>query len=219
MLVAIGDIHGYQPALTALMARVFERINPYRDTVVFLGDYVDGGGLVRELVMQLRGYQERYPHWVFLLGNHEQMLLDALDCIDNRLAYLSWYTQGGAQTLASYPNGYVSEDDVAWFRSLPLWHETDGFYFVHAGLLPGKRPDECERDDLLWIREPFLHSDERWPKRVIHGHTYTPTPQVRPNRININTMNRGGGTLTAALLDDACSDHQEFITVSLGDAA
>lgn len=212
MIVAIGDIHGYQPALTTLMAKVVDRINPNRDTVIFLGDYVDGGGLVRELVAQLRGYQERYPHWIFLLGNHEQMLLDAIDTPNDQIAYLSWYTQGGAQTLASYPNQRICENDVAWIRSLSLWHETACFYFVHAGVIPGKCPGDCARDDLLWIRGPFLESDYCWGKRVIHGHTYTATPQVRPNRININTMNRGGGTLTAVLLDDAAPDQHEFIT-------
>ena len=58
------------------------------------------------------------------------------------------------------------------------------------------------RHDLLWIREPFLSCDERSRAVVVHGHTPTAGPVVRPNRIGIDTGAVLGGALTCAVLEE-----------------
>jgi serine/threonine protein phosphatase 1 len=70
------------------------------------------------------------------------------------------------------------------------------FFFVHAGVRPGIPLDEQREADLLWIREEFLEADENFGKYIVHGHTPVRTPDVRPNRINIDTGAYATGNLT-----------------------
>ena len=78
-LYAIGDLHGHWQELGDLMRRLISDGAIWeRDTLVFLGDYVDGGPATCEVLMYLMRQQQDYPHWVFLKGNHEQMWLDAM---------------------------------------------------------------------------------------------------------------------------------------------
>lgn len=79
-LFAVGDIHGHFPELAALMTtlRTDAGLQDQLDTVVFLGDLVDGGRQSRQVVDQLMAWNKQYPHWHFLKGNHEDMMLDAL---------------------------------------------------------------------------------------------------------------------------------------------
>ena len=56
--------------------------------------------------------------------------------------------------------------------------------------------------DLLWIRDDFLLHEEYFGKVVVHGHTPTCEPDLRPNRINIDTGAYATGRLTCMVLDD-----------------
>lgn len=71
---------------------------------------------------------------------------------------------------------------------------------MHAGVRPGLPLPEQPDRDLLWIREPFLSSRQWHGALVVHGHTPTAnaTPEVRRNRINIDTGACFGRSLTAA---------------------
>jgi serine/threonine protein phosphatase 1 len=71
-------------------------------------------------------------------------------------------------------------------------YETDRYIFVHGGLVPGRAASETDSRNRMWIREPFLSSDYDWGKVVVHGHTPILEPIVRPNRIGIDTILRGG---------------------------
>ena len=64
-------------------------------------------------------------------------------------------------------------------------------------------------DDLLWIRGPFLSSDADFGQVVIHGHTITDDPEIRHNRIGIDTGAFATGRLTCLVLED---DTQEFLS-------
>ncbi len=59
------------------------------------------------------------------------------------------------------------------------------------------------REDLLWMREPFLSHRGDLGVVVVHGHTPVREPQVRPNRIGIDTGAVLGGPLTCAVLEEA----------------
>lgn len=228
MIVAIADIHGKYDSLCRLMEKLDKRddIDFDRDTFVFLGDYVDGHPDVKRVIESLRDNQQQFPHWVFLKGNHEQMMLDALLRPDPPSGvYELWFYQGGMETahswmpsdLTSYekalwsPRLGIPMDVLEWCDGLKYWHETESFWFVHAGIVPGKSPSECHPDELLWIRDQFIDSTYHWPKRVIYGHTYAAEPRIRQRTIGIDTMYRGGGKLTAVLLDDDRPDWHEFI--------
>ena len=60
--------------------------------------------------------------------------------------------------------------------------------------------DQSEHD-LLWIREDFLDSQASFGRIVVHGHTPTPAPEVRDNRIGIDTGAFYTGKLTALVLE------------------
>ena len=64
-----------------------------------------------------------------------------------------------------------------------------------------------DRGDLLWIRDEFLLSEDRFEKKVVHGHTPVPLPDFRDNRINLDTGAYSTGRLTAAVFED------EFVTL------
>ena len=74
---AIGDIHGCLDKLVPLMQMI--KINPDQDLLVFIGDYIDRGDHSREVVDYLVDLKLRLPESIFLLGNHEQMLLEYID--------------------------------------------------------------------------------------------------------------------------------------------
>ncbi len=101
-------------------------------------------------------------------------------------------------TMASYrKNGNYLKVHRAFFESLPVSWETEGYFFCHAGVRPGVPLAKQKASDLLGIREPFLSSTEDYGKIVVHGHEIVSGPDIRTNRINIDTGAGRYGPLTA----------------------
>jgi serine/threonine protein phosphatase 1 len=73
---------------------------------------------------------------------------------------------------------------------------------VHAGIRPGVALDRQTRQDMMWIREPFLSSAADFGVVVVHGHTPKRAPIVMQNRIAIDTGAVLGGALTAVMLEE-----------------
>lgn len=74
-LIAVGDIHGQLAKLEQLL----EQVRPAdSDLWVFLGDYIDRGSDSAGVIAALIAFARQYPQSVFLRGNHEQMMLDAM---------------------------------------------------------------------------------------------------------------------------------------------
>lgn len=193
--IAIGDIHGMAEPLTALLARL-----PAEGLLVFLGDYIDRGPESQQVVKRLMALaQERAC--IFLRGNHEAMALAALD--GDRNVEDMWYQNGGLRTIESY-SYHLPDDHLAFLRATLPYYETADFIFVHGGLTPGETPQEMAEEELWWMRDPFLSTDYQWGKLVIHGHTPLSSgkPDIRANRINIDTSAVYGGALTALLLPE-----------------
>ncbi len=219
MLYAVGDIHGEREKLDALLSRL--PLQP-GDRFVFTGDYVDRGPDAHGVVERLIDLARRYP-CVFLLGNHESMLLDFLGWQGR--AYFAgdaFLANGGARTLASYgyfdgaapsPVGFqlplLHEE---FFRGLRLWHVDGDYVFVHAGLAPAQLAAgdvefalrRARPEDLLWRRDTF-EQPHRLGRTIVYGHTPAPDLQVRwnlPFSIGIDTGATYGGPLTAIRLPD-----------------
>jgi serine/threonine protein phosphatase 1 len=218
-LYAIGDVHGRLDLLCALERLIADdcaAAAATRKIVVYLGDYVDRGNQSREVVdwlieRPLPGFER-----VLLLGNHEESMLQFL--VDVQIGP-AWLGFGGAATLLSYGIKPPSSDrdlirvqeelraklparHLAFLRGLPLCHVEGDYYFVHAGIRPGVPLDAQRPADMLWIRDEFLHSRRDFGKIVVHGHTITETPEIRPNRIGIDTGAFASGTLTSLVLQD-----------------
>jgi serine/threonine protein phosphatase 1 len=67
---------------------------------------------------------------------------------------------------------------------------------------PGVPLVRQSEEDLLWIRDAFLTSREDFGKIVVHGHTPVAEPEVRANRIGIDTGAFASGRLTCVVLDE-----------------
>ena len=192
-LLAIGDIHGCRSALRNLLAR----LNPdHHDRIVFLGDYIDRGPDPRGVVETLLSLRNRVPRCIFLMGNHERMLLDVL-AGHNLPLYLA---NGGLVTLLAYLDKGRLQLPAAhrdFFNNLQPFHETDKHIFVHAGLRPGYPLRQQTENDLLWIRDAFLTATADWSKTVVFGHTPMRKPYFGSRRIGLDTGAVYGGKLTA----------------------
>ncbi len=200
---AIGDIHGSMDKLNTLMDTI--DIDFKKDTLVFLGDYIDRGPSSFEVVSFLITLKKQHENIIFLKGNHEEMLENYLAGID-RFTYLS---NGGQQTIDSYmKHGYISgkelipEDHIEFFKRLDLFYQTDNYIFVHAGLREKIVLQDQLQEDLLWIRQKFIKSNHDFGKRVIFGHTPLAEPLVQPNKIGIDTGAVYGNKLTCVKLPD-----------------
>ncbi len=90
-----------------------------------------------------------------------------------------------------------------------LCHIEGDYAFVHAGFRPGIAPELQAEEDLLWIREEFLRSHADFGKMVVHGHSISERPDIRRNRIGIDTGAFATGILTCLVLDGA---ERSFIT-------
>ena len=211
---AIGDVHGCLTKLTALVALCLADAGKRPARFVFLGDYVDRGPDSRGVIEYLMALQHAQSgNVICLMGNHEDMLLAAIDHSDWEER---WLRNGGLQTLESYGIAYaagIPRDHSNWLRTLPKFHDDGLRFFVHAGVHPNRPLDQQDEHDLLWIREPFLSSDKDFGRLVVHGHTplASGAPDIRSNRLNLDTAAVYGGPLTAALFSKRLTAPEQFL--------
>jgi serine/threonine protein phosphatase 1 len=199
---AIGDVHGCLDRLVALHWAITADLaaRPVAESVlVHLGDYVDRGPDSAGVVWLLTGsVAPAVTRRVDLRGNHEAMMAAALDgnAVPSEALVSAWS--------ASVPLAHRQ-----WIKNRPLLHREGGYLFVHAGIRPGLPVARQLPEDLLWIREPFLSFPDKHPLVVVHGHTPEAAPQIRANRIGIDTGAVMGGDLTCVVLE---SDRMRFLT-------
>jgi serine/threonine protein phosphatase 1 len=213
-IYAFGDIHGRADLLKHLFAEIDADLahSPVdRAIEVYLGDYIDRGPYSgHTLDLLIARAQDREA--VFLKGNHEAFFLEVL-CDPSKLD--NWRMLGGVETLMSYGlqpslnpdaaeqielikslNEAVPNEHFAFLQSLKPSFVCGDFFFVHAGVRPGIPLAKQQESDLLWIRNEFLDSEKNFGKFVVHGHTPVRQPDIRKNRINIDTGAYATGNLT-----------------------
>lgn len=204
---AIGDVHGCFDQLVIMMEKIreYSEENDIKDSnLIFLGDYIDRGPKSKEVVDFLINLQETFPGKVICLrGNHEQMMLDHLR--NGERGFSDWLDNGGRATLKSYDVGFVRDMPRAhldWMLRLPYYHNDGLHFFVHAGVEPGKKPEDTSRDEMMWIRYEFLNSNYEWPQIIVHGHTPM-GPTIYPNRVNCDaSCCFRNGSLACAIFND-----------------
>lgn len=206
--IVIGDIHGADRALQ----QVLNRINiTTEDTLIFLGDYVDGWSGSRDVISRLVELGKTYT-CLFIRGNHdtwcEQWLFDGGK---NE----TWQQHGGESTVISYAFSTPSEreEHLAFFRKMENYHvDEDSNLFIHAGFSSMHGPQkEVYTTNYSWDRtlwEMALTMDKHigkdsplYPKRlklfnrIFIGHTPTleygqDTPM---NAVNVWNLDTGAG--------------------------
>jgi calcineurin-like phosphoesterase family protein len=218
-IYAIGDVHGRADLLAWCFASIDADIATCQAPQVIqilLGDYIDRGPQSRQ-VLDLLVRRSHHHRVVCLKGNHETYIPDFLQ----EPAILGqWRHFGGLETLVSYgvtPSINADEREqrelaAAFDRALPRSHRRflanlktsfacGSYFFVHAGVRPGVPLSAQHEQDLLWIRQDFLLQEEGFGKIVVHGHTPVMEPDIRPNRINIDTGAYATGRLTCLVLE------------------
>ena len=197
--IAIGDIHGCARALEALLAAIQPQAN---DTLIPLGDYVDRGPDSRGVIEQVLALQKQC-RLIPLLGNHEIMLLDALE---NGAEGAGWLQYGGTETLASYDWSLanIPEAQLSFLKNLRPYHETPSHFFVHANYVAdiplAEQPDYVLFWEHLFASVPARHVSG---KTAIVGHTSQRTGKILDlgHVVCIDTYCHGGGWLTALDVD------------------
>ncbi len=219
LVCAVGDIHGQLKCLKRLVERFEENIQQYessQEQMIFLGDYVDRGLEVRgvlDYLIELRSRRE----CIFLRGNHEQVLLNFLSNPD---AGEEWIRFGGRETLAAYGVGgnLLRGADIDWLEvheqfcsafppnhrefleSTILCHSAGDFFFAHAGIDPARSFSDQSAHDLMCVRGKFLNNKDVREKIVIHGHSHVTKPEIRRNRIGIDTGAYATNVLSAVMI-------------------
>jgi serine/threonine protein phosphatase 1 len=219
VLYLIGDIHGRLDLLRDVHRQIDtdkarRAGEPARE--IYLGDYIDRGPSSSGVISQLLERAARVDT-VFLRGNHEQMLLDLLDghdCLED------WLHVGGTATLLSYgvaprllarlvsPSAIRRQLEAAlpaehrrFYEKTQLYARLGPYLAVHAGLRPGIPLEAQTEMDLLCIRREFLQHAGDLGFIVVHGHTPVMAPELRPNRINIDTGAFATNRLTSLRID------------------
>ncbi|TNE57850.1 MAG: serine/threonine protein phosphatase [Alphaproteobacteria bacterium] len=223
MIYAVGDIHGELALLEKMLDEIRNDASDVgaRDAeIVFVGDYVDRGpdskGVIERLMKPVEGFVV-----TCLFGNHEQLFLDFLheEDPDHSIMYLR-KNAGGSETLMSYEVDMVKLEravnhrepyaeflkdiptgHIDWMEQLPYSYETEDYYFVHAGILPGVRLNDQVPYDQIWIRNEFLEDPRDHGKLIVHGHTPVRGGEILHNRINVDAGACYFGTLQAVVLD------------------
>jgi serine/threonine protein phosphatase 1 len=178
--IIIGDIHGCFKTLKKLLE---EKIPITKeDHLYFVGDFIDRGPSSREVLDYLIDLKWRGYHINPIIGNHEDMLLKAI----NDESYLqAWFNNGAESTLQSFD---IPPEEVFDYESLrkipdrylqfistmPLYYEDDDMVICHAGLNFEIEKPFSDIQSMLWIRD-FRYKPEKIGNRIlIHGHTPMP---------------------------------------------
>lgn len=228
-IYAIGDVHGCYDQLREIIAKVEAHnasLPPAESLhVILLGDLVDRGPGSADVLRYLHDVCSRTDQLIVLQGNHEELMLKALDGEQGMLR--AWMRIGGDATLRSFGiEPPAREDDprtaleriraaipaewLQWLRRLPLTARSGDYFFCHAGVRPGVPLKRQTRADLLWIRDEFLEDDQtRHEAIVVHGHSVAANVEMRTNRIGIDTGAYRTGVLTALYLE---GDQRGFLS-------
>ena len=215
---AVGDIHGRRDLFETLVEAIEAddaAAGPADTTVVLLGDLVDRGADSAGVIALARQWQTRRRVRI-LGGNHEEMFLRSFDELE---MFRHFLRHGGRDTALSYGidraaflaadleqaqrlmRDHVPAEDIAFLEDFEDMVTIGDYLFVHAGIDPRVPLDSQRRQDLRWIREPFLsHPDSHGPV-VVHGHTISDQPEDCGNRIGIDTGAFMSGRLTALVLE------------------
>ena len=195
-ILAVGDSHGKSPQLAALVDRLEAGLHAGENSLlVFTGDFVDRGeDSIGCLDIAIEARSRAFSEVVYLMGNHEQMLLRTIR--GDKDAFILYCVNGASATLNQLNPPYslnvspeilgrtlasdLGQERMQFLTQLSSHYREAFLLFVHAGTDPRNsleahlaRPwDELDDDHWCWIRYPFLILPVHLPDlTVVHGHT------------------------------------------------
>ncbi len=178
----VGDVQGcFGELLDLLQAAGYDRA---RHRLAFVGDLINRGPDSRRVLELARTHEA-----LVVVGNHEDALLAG--------------QSGGTLDRVRAQLGRDLDGWLDWLRTLPTFLRLPdggaGAILVHAGIAPGKRPEQCLRSELTRIRnvdgKPWFDS---WhgPETVLFGHWAKLGKVDRPLVKGLDTGCVYGGRLT-----------------------
>jgi serine/threonine protein phosphatase 1 len=217
--LVIGDIHG---GLKALQQVLQKAAVTNTDTLIFLGDYVDGwsqSAQVMEYIIQLNKQQP----CIFIKGNHHAW---TEDWSRTGNADKTWLLHGGQETVESYAlfSDEAKQQHLNFFETMKMYYiDEQNRLFIHAGFTSMHGPvNEFHNSNYTWDRtlwEMALTMDKHikkdsllFPKRlklfneIYIGHTPTLyydvyVPMQGANVWNIDTGAAFTGKLSVMDID------------------
>lgn len=220
---AVGDIHGRLDLLVEMHQKIIAAASMLpadtRKTIVYLGNYIDGGPDGAEVIDLLLSVYMPGFRSVYLMGEREHYFANFLKGKITPQVKAWLYEQGGLRTIASYGVNVtvnrsaesiqamrvdllrkIPTDHLSFLENLQLSFGKGDFFFVHAGIDPSRALNEQNPSDLLTITDGFLDCEAVLDKVVIHGHAPYPTACVRRNRIGLNTVAHNTGILSGIMI-------------------
>jgi serine/threonine protein phosphatase 1 len=216
---AIGDIHG---GLKALIQVLNQLEVTEEDTLIFMGDYVDGWSESAQVLEYLINLSEKM-NCIFIKGNHDVWCQNWLN---TAIVKPLWYMHGGKETMDSY-EGFSVEDKnrhIHFLENMPLYHlDVENRLFLHAGFtaMQGVEKEIFKEnfylDRTLWelaivMDKKIEKGHVKYPKRLQHYHEiyigHTPTTNfnetIPMNAVNIWNIDTGAafkGKVTGINID------------------
>ena len=222
-IFAIGDIHGCNTKLVALLKRI--PMDKDSDLLVFLGDYINRGPDSRKVLDTLLHVKATYDHAVFLKGNHEQVLLDYAATGDVETLHLL-RSMGVEMTVASYGSTvrrlldltFMPPEHREFLQTLEFSALIGKYVFAHADIDEEKLARAKSKSDAMESQhyaEASLLASRRLAREdfclmgqiIVFGHIPFESPLVMTDRIGIDTGAVYGNFLTAVELPDLCFHH------------
>jgi serine/threonine protein phosphatase 1 len=179
----IGDTHGCLKTLRHLLEEKLALT--HNDSVYFLGDLIDRGQNSAQVITYILDLKQKGYNISSIRGNHEQMLLDA---VDSKSGLKDWVLNTGNLTLNSYkklfghfftfPEG-IPNEHLNFFKNLPIYQIVGNSILVHGGLNYNANNPFEDHTTMLWSRPGAVPSYFMPDKIILHGHTPTPLDTIK----------------------------------------
>jgi len=186
----IGDIHG---CINTLKKMIQDALHITKaDEIFLLGDYIDRGPDSKAVIDYIMLMQESGYSVHCLMGNHEKLLLDALESSANESI---WAYNGSYQTLKSFgisSSSQLKSKYVNFLNTLHYYFELDDFIIVHAGLNFNTPDPLSDTNAMLWIRDENVDISKIKNRKIVCGHTPLPLNRIRQT-LNTDKIMLDGG--------------------------
>ena len=196
-----SDIHGHYSMFEKLLDKI--KLTK-KDLLIILGDSCDRGPKTYELYKKYNDLEKEGYNIKHLRGNHEDMLIKAMESGDND----HWYRNGGEKTQKSFYNNSENRDKltfeewleregiksvkwfVDWLDRIPIMISGKKNLFVHAAFDTTKSEDEQEHRFLIWDRNDFW-TNNKTGKAIYFGHTPSKDGKIRHYVNDVHCIDTG----------------------------
>ena len=128
-IIVVGDIHGGLKALLQVLNKVEVRDE---DTLIFVGDYIDGWSESAQVIHFLMELSQTI-NCIFIKGNHDTWAEEWLRSGD---VNPTWYMHGGKETMDSYESfdEEGKKEHLRFFENMKMYYlDDEDRLFLHAG--------------------------------------------------------------------------------------